>query len=80
MYKRQTYDSSKIGTADVTVNPKVILYTLTFDSRGGSAIAPISDLIQGTAVELPAPLREGYQFDAGTQNRMEEPSLINLLL
>ena len=58
-----TYDSSKIGTADVTVTPKVILYTLTFDSRGGSAIAPISDLIQGTVVELPAPLREGYQFD-----------------
>ncbi|WP_180994811.1 leucine-rich repeat protein [Clostridium sp. chh4-2] len=58
-----TYDSTKIGTADVTVNPKVILYTLTFDSRGGSAIAPISDLIQGTVIELPAPLREGYQFD-----------------
>jgi uncharacterized repeat protein (TIGR02543 family) len=46
-------------TRNVTVVP---LYTITFNSRGGSAVAPITQAA-GTTVRAPAnPTREGYTF------------------
>ena len=46
----------------ITANWKVNQYTITFDSNGGSEIAPITQNY-GTAITAPAnPTREGYTF------------------
>ena len=46
----------------ITANWKVNQYTITFDSNGGSEIAPITQ-DYGTAITAPAnPTREGYTF------------------
>ncbi|WP_066648721.1 InlB B-repeat-containing protein [Christensenella timonensis] len=42
----------------------VVTYTVTFDSRGGSAVAPITNIPAGSTINAPAdPTREGYTFD-----------------
>ncbi len=46
----------------ITAKWKVNQYTITFDSNGGSEIAPITQ-VYGTAIAAPAnPTREGYTF------------------
>jgi uncharacterized repeat protein (TIGR02543 family) len=41
-----------------------VLYTVTFDSRGGSAVEPLTDIVAGSAIAAPAdPVREGFIFD-----------------
>ena len=47
----------------ITAKWKVNQYTITFDSNGGSAVAPITQ-DYGTQITAPAdPTREGYQFN-----------------
>lgn len=43
--------------------PSFVLYTVTFDSQGGSFVAPIKDIVGGSTISEPAPpTREGYTF------------------
>ena len=41
-------------------------YTITFDSAGGSAVAPITRPFGSAVAAPPAPTREGYRFDGWT--------------
>ncbi|OPX86438.1 MAG: Exoglucanase B precursor [Pelotomaculum sp. PtaB.Bin104] len=52
-------------SAAITLSaPNVTTYTVTFNSNGGSAIAPITNVTAGATVTLPAaPTREGFTFD-----------------
>lgn len=39
------------------------LFTVTFDSQGGSAVGPVTDIVPGSRITAPAPpVREGYTF------------------
>ena len=44
-----------------TVQPKV--YTITFDSNGGSDVSSVTYAFGATIGELPVPTRSGYRFD-----------------
>ena len=58
------YDFNTAVTKDMTLTAKwtVNSYTITFDTNGGSAVAPITQ-DYGTAIAAPAnPTREGYTF------------------
>lgn len=63
-----TEDTPVVG--DITLYPKGVrgteaeTYTVTFDSKGGSTVAPIKDIVKGTAVDLPSPpVKEGFVFE-----------------
>lgn len=57
-----------VGNSDVTLYARwvaatVNIYTVTFDSNGGSSVAA-QDVVDGeTATEPPEPTRSGFQFD-----------------
>ena len=58
------YDFNTAVTGDMTLTAKWTAnsYTITFDTNGGSAVAPITQ-DYGTAIAAPAnPTREGYTF------------------
>ena len=58
------YDFNAAVTGNMTLTAKwtANLYTITFDTNGGSAVAPITQ-DYGTAIAAPAnPTREGYTF------------------
>jgi len=55
LYAQWTQDSTT-----PPVNP--VLYAVTFDPRGGSAVAPQSVAENGFVTEPPAPTRSGYTF------------------
>jgi len=60
-----TFTKTKPVTADITVyaSYKEITHTVTFDSQGGSAVAPITGIIAGTTITLPtAPILAGATF------------------
>ncbi len=55
------------------------MFTVSFDSRGGSYVAPI-ELEDGEVLKLPAPpTREGYNFD-GWVDANDMPILDGALL
>lgn len=57
-------DSSKFGTATVTVAAAPQTYTVTFDSDGGSAVDPISGIEEGKTITLPnPPTKASCRFD-----------------
>ncbi|QMS85097.1 InlB B-repeat-containing protein [Candidatus Xianfuyuplasma coldseepsis] len=51
-------------TADMNVFAEydVNIYTVTFNSTGGSEEAPVTDIEYGTTLALPTPTKEGYTF------------------
>ena len=52
-------DGTTTKTYTVTVGP----YTVTFDSKGGSAVDPIENVEHGSRIDKPSiPAREGYIF------------------
>ncbi len=61
-----TFDATTPVTADITVYARwtaTDTYTVTFDSQGGSAVAPITGIAYGTTVTLPAaPSKAHYTF------------------
>lgn len=60
-----------IGDLTVTAQYQINQYTLTFDSAGGSAVAPITQAF-GTAVTAPAaPVKAGHSF-AGWEPELPE--------
>ncbi|MEE0951781.1 MAG: InlB B-repeat-containing protein [Paludibacteraceae bacterium] len=42
--------------------PAGTLYTVTFNTNGGSAVSPITQTSEGAAITLPTPTRDGYTF------------------
>ena len=59
-----TADSSKTATATVTVATAPKIYTVTFESEGGSKVAAISGIEEGSTISLPdPPTRDSYRFD-----------------
>ena len=59
-----TTDTSKFGTAAVTVTAAPKLCTVTFDSDGGSAVDPVSGVEEGKTITLPnAPTKDNCRFD-----------------
>ena len=59
-----TVDSSKSGTAAVTVTAAPKICTVTFDSDGGSAVNSIGGIEEGKTVKLPdTPTKESCRFD-----------------
>ena len=68
-YKNKWNFSDKVtGDMDlyakwVEIIPEPVTYTVTFDSRGGSAVAPLADVADGAKITAPeAPTRSGYNF------------------
>ena len=73
-YTEDTYENKWDFNADVTsdmdlyakwveIIPEPVTYTVTFDSRDGSAVAPLTDVPDGTKITAPeAPTRSGYNF------------------
>jgi len=52
------------GDFENDVTPTPVTYKMTFDSNGGSAIAPVTDIAEGATVTEPsAPSKTGYTFD-----------------
>jgi len=52
------------GDFENDVTPTPVTYKMTFDSNGGSAITPVTDLAEGATVTEPiAPSKTGYTFD-----------------
>ncbi|SFZ72638.1 LPXTG-motif cell wall anchor domain-containing protein/Listeria/Bacterioides repeat-containing protein [Lactococcus chungangensis CAU 28 = DSM 22330] len=46
------------------VTPTPVTYKMTFDSNGGSAVTPVTDIAEGATVTEPsAPSKTGYTFD-----------------
>lgn len=42
-----------------------VTHTVTFDSKGGTDVDPITDVLHNEAIEAPAvPIKDGYTFDA----------------
>ena len=37
-------------------------YTVTFNTRGGSLVDPIKDIVKGSTIKLPVTFKEGYTF------------------
>lgn len=59
-----TLDSSKSATATVTVTAAPRTFTVTFDSDGGSAVAAVGNVEEGSAIKLPnRPTKENHRFD-----------------
>ncbi|MDD2994163.1 MAG: InlB B-repeat-containing protein, partial [Pygmaiobacter sp.] len=57
-------DSNRFGTATVTVAAAPNVYTVTFDSDGGSAIAAVGNVEEGSAIKMPdPPTKENHRFD-----------------
>jgi Listeria/Bacterioides repeat len=69
-YKESTYENEWNFATDVVTNNITLYakwaintYTVTFDSDGGSAISPITNVEHGTAISKPAdPTKTGYTF------------------
>ncbi len=54
----------KTTEVDITVAAIVETYTVTFESNGGSAVAPVTEIEEGATVTLPAaPTKDGYVFE-----------------
>ena len=52
------------GDFENEVIPTPVTYKMTFDSNGGSAVTPITDISEGATVTEPsAPSKTGYTFD-----------------
>ncbi len=72
-YAADVNDDGQVNVLDVVRIVNIILgggeedpltYTVTFDSNGGSAVDPITNITIGATITLPAaPTREGYTFD-----------------
>jgi len=59
-----TADSNKFGTATVTVAAPPNVYTVTFDSDGGSAVAAVGNVEEGSSIKMPnSPTKENHRFD-----------------
>ena len=59
-----TVDSTKFGTATVTVIAAPKICTVTFDSDGGSSVDPISGIEEGKTIKLPnVPTKACCRFD-----------------
>lgn len=61
----RAFDFDTLVTEDTTVYAKwkEVVYTLTFNAAGGSAVDPVVDLKKGVAVTMPTdPVKEGYTF------------------
>lgn len=57
-------DSSKVARAVVTVAAAPKVCTVAFDSDGGTTVAPITGIEEGTTIKLPAsPTRDNCRFD-----------------
>ena len=52
------------GDFENDVTPAPVAYKMTFDSNGGSAVTPVTDIAEGATVTEPsAPSKTGYTFD-----------------
>ena len=52
------------GDFENDVTPTPVAYKMTFDSNGGSAVTPVTDIAEGATVTEPsAPSKTGYTFD-----------------
>ena len=52
------------GDFENDVTPTPVAYKMTFDSNGGSAVTPVTDIGEGATVTEPsAPSKTGYTFD-----------------
>ena len=52
------------GDFENDVTPAPVAYKMTFDSNGGSAVTPVTDIGEGATVTEPsAPSKTGYTFD-----------------
>ncbi|MDD3016508.1 MAG: InlB B-repeat-containing protein, partial [Lactococcus chungangensis] len=52
------------GDFENDVIPTPVTYKMTFDSNGGSAVTPVTDIAEGATVTEPsAPSKTGYTFD-----------------
>jgi uncharacterized repeat protein (TIGR02543 family) len=52
------------GDFENDVTPTPVTYKMTFDSNGGSAVTPVTDIAEGATVTEPsAPSKTGYTFD-----------------
>ena len=61
----QPYDFSQPVTGDITIEAaweKIAVYTVTFDTQGGSAIPPQTVFGNDKATLPSPPIREGYEF------------------
>ena len=61
--KSQSGELSELGTVQRVAQAEEVYYTVTFESNGGTEVAP-QQVKQGATVTKPAdPTREGYTFD-----------------
>ena len=58
------FETSTVVSDTVLYAKWIETYTVTFDSRGGSAVEPLTDIVAGSVIAAPAdPVREGFIFD-----------------
>lgn len=57
-----SHKSAWVAGSSFTTSAAATLYTVTFNSNGGSAVSPIEQASEGASITMPTPTKSGYTF------------------